>query len=86
MRHRLRNIMALLIAALFGAAFAADEKPTGAKPEGNRIERAAKKAAKGADKAAKRTGEWANRTGNRVGKAVEGTVDKTGNWIKKKTE
>jgi hypothetical protein len=86
MRHRVRNITALLIAALFGAAFAADENPAGAKPESNRIERAAKKAAKGADKAAKRTGEWANRTGNRVGKAVERTVDKTGNWIKKKTE
>jgi hypothetical protein len=34
----------------------------------------------------KRTGDWAERTGNRAGKAVERTVDKTENWVKKKLE
>jgi len=86
MRHRLSNLIVLLIAVLLGTtpSYATDEKPADGKP--NRVERVAKKAAKGIEKAAKRTGDWAERTAKRTGKAVERAADKTDKWVKKQIE
>jgi hypothetical protein len=81
--HLARAFASLLIClpvALAGGA----EQGEAQKP--NKIERAAKKTAKGVERTVKRTGDWAERTGNRVGKAVERTVDKTENWVKRTLE
>ena len=70
---------ALILAGLLAAtqSYAAEEKPPP-----NRVERAAKKAAKGMEKAAK----GVEKAAKRAGKAVEHAADKTDRWIKKHTE
>ena len=70
-------ILMLMLLPVAVPAHAADEKS-----KGNAVERAGKATGKALDRA----GNAVERTGKRVGKAVNRAADKTGEWIRKKTE
>jgi hypothetical protein len=54
--------------------------------EGNRIERTAKKAAKGTENTARRAGKFVEKTAKRAVKFTKKTAQKTADWVKKQTE